>query len=289
MMKHDAPINITLRLLLLAAVTFSCGGGGGSAVSPDGELVVAEVDTVSVLLAGPPAEKRCIVIAGQSNARGIGQAFDLTPETLFYADPYKPVLEAQRQMGGTEDVQHAFAPVGPQVPWTATPRFGIDVRLARDLVAARPSTRWVLIKAGFDGTNLAVDWAPGGATFVNVHDWIDAQAALQGCTPAAYIWIQGENDATSSSRANAYGTNLTAYVNAIRARYGAIPFIYGRLVATGVASFEAQVRAGQAALATSNSHMVDQDGFEMNGVHFTGLGLVNLGARYSAKVLEVVP
>ena len=52
-----------------------------------------------------------------------------------------------------------------------------------------------------------------------------------------------------------------------------------------------QVRAGQAALALSDCHMIDQDSYALNAddTHFGGLSLVELGHDYAAKVLEGVP
>lgn len=244
-----------------------------------------------------PLPCHLLILTGQSNMRGDGRVNELSSTDAYLSDPYTPVDEVVRLANGTTNppawTEFPLSPTQPRL-WASLYRFGIELTMARDLVAARPGVRWVIAKAAIGGTTLYDQWDPSNPSpsiFENVHDWIAQQAIATNCTPAAYLWIQGESDANQVSRAAAYGTNLTEYVNAVRARFGVIPFIYGRLNIATAATYVSSVRSGQEALSLPDVHLIDQDpyGLRSDGVHYTTPSMIALGHDYATAVLSAVP
>jgi len=97
------------------------------------------------------------------------------------------------------------------------------------------------------------------------------------------VWIQGENDSVLEVDALAYETNLTNFINAVRAYMGynvhfTIVLINNNIVST---DYVAEVRAGQIATAAAlqNIDTVDSDAWELqvDGVHYTAQGYDDMG------------
>lgn len=287
-----------MRLLaLLLTMLLGCG----LSLSSDTHGVCGTDAAIDAAFVAPdaavdaPAVCHSIAIEGQSNATGAGRTSELTGADVAYATPYGSVLEAVRLAnGGTNPpvwTEYALSPTQPRV-FQSIDKFGIELTLARDLVAARPGVTWRIIKADIGGTTLYDHWNPANPSpsiFTNVHDYLAAQSA--DCPIAAYIWIQGESDANQISRATAYGSRLTAYVNAVRARFPAVPFIYGQLNSATSAPYTATVRAGQAALSLPDVHMIDQDSYPLRAdlFHYTTPAVLSLGHVYATAVLAAVP
>lgn len=246
----------------------------------------------------PPPTCRSVAIVGQSNAREDGRVSELTGADLMYADPFPGVRELVREGSGTAypptwSVDLDLPAVKPVV-FGGILRFGSEVVMARDLVAARPGTTWRMIKETIDSTSMWNIWRPSITTvtpnhFKIVHDDIVARSV--DCPVAAYLFIQGESDATVLARANAYGGYLTDYVTAMRALLGDVPFVYGRLNAATAAGYVAQLRIGEASLSLPNVHMVDQDGFSLrsDNTHYLTSGVIGRAHLFSAEILSAVP
>lgn len=137
-------------------------------------------------------------------------------------------------------------------------------------------------------TSLAQTWSPNHSLpslFDDTADWIDSLAVE--CPLGAFLWIQGEKDANQSSFANAYGSNLSGFVSALRSRFPAVPFIYGRLNDDVAAAYVTTVRTGQAALSASDIYMIDQDPYALrsDGIHYTTTSTLELGHDYADAVL----
>lgn len=254
-------------------------------------------DDVPILLAGSPADKRAIVLVGQSNAGIQGIQSELSGADLtLVSSPYIPVLAAERLAQGASYpptwTEYAYSQLQLRQFLTAENRYGVENTMMRDIVAARPSTRWLFIRASVGGTTLNDQWLPGlGTFFTDAHNYIDAQLAAKGATIAAYVWIQGENDAMQVSRAANYAANLATYIAAIRTRYGSVPFVYGRLNVAASPTYTSVVRAAQDAQdGVNGAHMVDQDTKTLrgDGLHYTSTSVLGLGPIYAAKILQVV-
>lgn len=244
---------------------------------------------------------RVVFLKGQSNARGTGSVLELTAPFVYLASPFTQVTQIVRMAKGAAFppsppwIEYERAPVQPRETWTTTLRFGMELTLARALYAARPDINWVIIKATWDDTDLAVDWAPGGLISEDVRTWFLAKLATINGTVGASIWVQGENDAFDSAKSLAYGTNLANLIAADRTWIpggSAVPFLYGRLHTDANATFKANVRAAQEGIVVTNAHMINQDTFPLrvaDQIHFATTSLPGLGDAYAAKILELTP
>lgn len=295
---------------VLVLVTIAAVAGGFLATRDNGSVVffandsgVIDSPIVDSPLDTPPPDTgpacHLIALVGQSNARGDGRVSELTGGDVALADEFADVESIIREGSGTAypPTWSVDIPLGPTEPHTfvGINRFGVEVVIARDLFAARPDETWIIVKATLDSTSMWNQWRPSIPTDPNhfeiVHDWIVEKATETSCTPAAYIWIQGESDAGVLARANAYGGYLSEFVSAMRLKLGSIPFIYGRLHTGYLGAYTSIVRAGQAALGLSNVHMIDQDSYTLRSdvTHYTTASVIAMGAAYADKVLEVVP
>jgi hypothetical protein len=286
----------------LVLVTIVAVGAGILATRPTGTVVLFATDaSITIPDTTPPdtsvLDCKGVAIIGQSNANGEGRVSELSGADVTYADAYTDVQESVRLASGTANppswTEYSLSDTQPRL-FSGVLKFGVDVSMARYLFTNRPEYRWVIVKAGIGGTTLADTWDPSNASpsiFENVHDWIDTQMTAADCTLSAYVWIQGENDAMQVSRAAAYGTNLTAYVTALRVRYPAIPFIYGRLHISASPTYTATVRAGQEALSASSITIIDQDtgALRADGLHYTTPSVLALGTTYGTAVSGAIP
>lgn len=107
----------------------------------------------------------------------------------------------------------------------------------------------------------------------------------------AMFWMQGEQDATNTTYANAYEANLTQFIADVRADLGLpnLPFVFGRIhnsLPSGSFPTAAKnaVRLAQDNVAANvaNTYKVNTDSFALKGdnVHFEGPGILSLETAY---------
>lgn len=245
--------------------------------------------------------RQLIIICGQSNARGAGLVTDVIDPVqagLLLAYPNVPFV--YKCDGNTDPPvynTYANAPLGPRV-FVGVNRFGIELTMMRVLDQYFPN-KWACGKCAYDSTSLNSDWAPGRgaysdlspAPFTTLLNFIAQTLIDTSSELGAVIWIQGENDAGALGTANAYGTNLLAFIDALRAVQPGVPFIYGRLNwAYTVGGFTANLRASQEAIRGSRSNLVlvNTDDFPLQGdnTHYPAQSVIALGYRYAAAVLQ---
>lgn len=293
---------LLLFLMSFASCTYvtesNVSGLCGDDVPTDAPPAIDASPDVPTLDAAPPdAARSCyaILIAGDSNAKGEGRVPELTGADVALAAEFPDVEYRVRLANGTANppawTEYPIGGVRP-VLWSGIDRFGIEVTMARDLVAARPDVRWVIIKAAIGGTTLYDTWRANTSTpwvFANVHDWFDAQLAETGCTAVAYVLILGGSDALQISRANAYGGRLTTYEAAIKTRYPGIAFVDGRLHDSTAYPYAVPVQAGQDALVGGIEVNQSAATLRSDGFHFTTPSEIMLGHLYATPVLSVTP
>lgn len=240
-------------------------------------------------------EKLIIAIIGQSNAVGFADEDNLT--TSSYASVYSSVL--LKQQDGTNanpPVWTSYATAALQPRAHATLNMGCELSLGRYVDARRPRS-WGLVKMGIGDTSLADYWRNGAAyptdpprLFAQMVTFLRAAEVEIGGRIAAFVWIQGERDATDATDAAAYEANLTQFIADVRAYWPALPFIFNRLHNSNPDAHKATIRAAQAAVAAavSGTTMIDVDALALQGdsLHFTADGYVALGNLVGAAVLE---
>jgi prepilin-type N-terminal cleavage/methylation domain-containing protein len=262
-------------------------------------IVAAVVLAAACLLGSAEAEHMTVyLLGGQSNMDGRAPQQGLSSElrapqsdVLLYARSATPAIGGQL--------------VGLQPASTTTDNgfreFGPEVLFGRTMADSLPSARIALIKHAVGATSLAVDWNPQtGPRYADFRQTVaDGLAALTAAGHtyqiAGMLWMQGESDCNPLTYANAYSSNLTAFITDVRGRYGAtLPFLIGQLPAGQVttnATGHAIVRQAQADVASlvSRTSLVITDGFgmEADGIHFSAAGQTSLGTAFAAAAIAV--
>jgi hypothetical protein len=124
-----------------------------------------------------------------------------------------------------------------------------------------------------DSTDLAIDWAPASALRVELLARIAAMPRSGvGGVKGAFIWWQGEKDASDETKSNAYGANLEALAEDVRTAAGDanLPIILVLLSTASDRPFKAIVRAAEESFAAAdvNCFTVNIDAYAMtDGAH----------------------
>ncbi len=239
------------------------------------------------------------LLAGQSNMAGRApgsEAGAMGDEVRIRMD-YVCSFSAQADGNGPPEPHRSdgWVPLRLSPKHASTPgsHFGPEIGLGRGLVERQPDRETVFIKNGRGGSSLAVDWAVENGPFYR--DFVEQSRRALGRLDAegkayrlaAFVWCQGEADATQREWADAYGENLTALIAGIRAEFDRpdLPVIIvltgdGRLNPLMIAPDE--VRRVQRAVAESvgGVRLVEADDLGlMDKVHYDAAAQVEIGRR----------
>jgi hypothetical protein len=200
---------------------------------------------------------------------------------------------------GWVDLQNGFGSVDGS--WGAS--FGPELSFGRRIQELFPNDQIYLVKYGVGSTSLGANWNPAtGNSYSMFKQRVDA--AIQnlqnaGLVPSieGMIWMQGEDDATNTTFANAYKTNLTNFVSAVRNDFSVpnMKFVAGRITwAPEIWSSHAtvaKVRNAQETISSyiSKSSWINTDDLEWACYeHYGTQGQIDLGNRF-ANQFAVVP
>lgn len=133
-----------------------------------------------------------------------------------------------------------------------------------------------IIKVSKGGTSLAVDWLANNSTLWTAGFAGHVKPALQNLVDDptiglicihGFFWDQGEADSNNQTYANAYQTNLTDFVNAVRNEIGlaSLPFILRQEIAAIGYPYVNTVIAAQQAVAAnmSNVYLMDPSAYTL--------------------------
>lgn len=189
-------------------------------------------------------------------------------------------------------------------------RFGPEVGFAQAIAKARPQEAIVLCKVASSGANLFYDWNPDGvsrgeedtyrgplypALLAHLADLRKLLAAEDDeSVISGTLWMQGERDSVFEHMAEAYEANLRAFIGRLRMDLCStdMPFVQGQIAPrivepdTGLHrhAYRDTVRAAQASVAKSmpGVSLVRTDDLpQSDNLHFTTLGLLELGGRFA--------
>ena len=239
-----------------------------------------------------PRAYDAILVIGQSNAKGHAPAADLTapydtpdPNIRFFTS-VRPDYRDQRW--------GALRVVPDSDDWG----WGPEQSAARDLAAdAGWDDDLRAFKVARGGTSLAVDWVPSSGNM-----WIEMLTVYNRAVSLlpnagdtlnirAILWVQGEADASNPTWASNYETNLTAFIAALRAQFGAsIPFW---MVALGTSlpspyDYTANVNAAMTAVATTvpGVYLLPAlESYESDGIHGDAPALLTAGHNMAASAI----
>ncbi len=179
---------------------------------------------------------KVILLGGQSNMDGRAPGSGLPTSPVNLQQEQTDVLFYQGNASGGSYLPGntlIYLAPGSGSKSPSAPTFGPEVTFGRAIADACPHEQFALIKYGLGGSKLATDWNPAtGAAYAAFRNTV--AGGLAALTNAGYdyeivgmLWMQGESDSTTTY-ANAYQANLTAFIADIRSRYGQdIPFVIG--------------------------------------------------------------
>lgn len=252
------------------------------------------------------------LVGGQSNADGYGVTSELPAELqanqtsidFFHGNGGgNSPLTANRWIRlrpGSGSMAGNAGGFGPEL------NFGI----AMHQTLGSQRARIAVIKHTRGSTSLHTDWFPGGdgttsgdgPLYQEFQSTVSsALASLAVLHPSAIIqvegmiWHQGENDSSSDTNANAYQTNLSNFINDVRATYGGgMKFGIVRLSNNQTSIDSARlaiVKQAQANVAAANplNYLVDTDDIPMSSpgnIHFGTPGVLTIGARLADGMLR---
>jgi hypothetical protein len=256
-----------------------------------------------------PVVADAVAVWGQSNADGRALISELTigEQAQTYAKSY--ILSADGAPRPTPPAALLDLGVNQTVNSPAT-QFGPETFLA-NAHEAGPVRALHVAKTAEGGTYLATSSAFGGsgtstwnagepATSSLYHsaltDAYDLEQSMLsagiGCKWRALFFMQGEQDATSTTYSATYQANLAALIADVRTYLTpTLPIVVGRIRDQDPAmdaTAAAQVRAAQAAVvaATTGASLIDTDAFSLNAdsVHYGAAGMRSLGQAFYAAV-----
>ena len=258
------------------------------------------IASATVTHADPHTAPRSIpvyVFAGQSNMVGASAAADDLPNIA-------PELVAPQPnalfFGPTDDHATRWAPLRAPTELIGSsygPGFGPELSAAASL--ASPDEPIAIVKDAHDGTNLFHDWNPArsdglyAGLIARTREALRELAAKTGEHPhiAGFVWMQGEGDSYTREHADAYETNLTAFLADVRRDLGAphLRIVLGR-IAFVAGPYASIVRDAQTRVAAHepNTSIVETDDLEhdpASAVHLDTSGQIELGRRF-ARALQ---
>lgn len=239
--------------------------------------------------------KDLFVIAGQSNLGRSRRSEMSSPELLLYDPPllrtylYNAVSATSYNLldAGTNTMLFNYL---------NSDEFGFETSLFKSFENADNITRYV-VKEGIGSTELAVGWnsrTPGALYTELVSQTANAisQIRMLGFTPRlkGFIWMQGENDATNETWANAYLTNLQNFfidfqTFANTQGVGTFKKIICRIngASDPTETYRNTVRTAQSDYCNNSSNnaiLVDTDDLPLrDSVHYSATGQIALGIR----------
>lgn len=185
-------------------------------------------------------------------------------------------------------------------------QFGPELVFAHRLAAAFPEHQIRLVKTSAGGTSLAIGWLPANqkiyARFTT--NYLSAMADLEKSSNtvevAGMLWMQGEGDADTIERAQAYEKNLGIMLADVREKTGRpnLPVVMGRISSSLLKktpwNFEHApiVQKAQEAVAAKDPHtyLVQTDDLTTlkDNTHFETAGQLTLGERMSEQMLKAL-
>lgn len=264
-------------------------------------------DEVTITVEAPAVEPKTYdvyLIAGQSNAEGLGYNSDLTETLASFAEPQPGVKIFYVNPTNQDPVNPTYntgwttlAPgFGTPVGFGSTPsnRFGFELSLGKALAAHDPTRNVAIIKITRGGTSLGTHWDPAGGdnfmwqTFANkVPEALSAlTAGGDSVNLRGMFWHQGESDGSNPT----YQADLVEFIAAVRSWVGTpdLPFAMGELERDG----DTLTVKGRTYQQTTMANVADADPDAIiissvdlptyDGTHFISSAYITFGERYAA-------
>lgn len=267
------------------AARWNQADGAGITEDQVGSYTLAKVEDTSTI--DPVAEFQptyhgddlpTLLVIGQSNAEGHDTVANWSTSPVNYQTAYAAV----QQHNDNGAVWRDLEPIGDG-------NAGPELSAGRDFDAIWSGDVKV-VKHAVGGTDLASDWDPSGpgARWSGwTSQWDEAQSELPDPLDTLVVrcvaWVQGEADAQVEADANAYETNLSAFIDAVKAYtplWSDWLFVIGRLPSFQTQTYKSTVIAAQDAVASARSDtvIINTDNLtDLDGLHYDAGSLESLG------------
>ena len=267
--------------------------------SDHGKAIFLLVFTASIFFANAQTHYKIIILAGQSNA--VGQA-----STRNFPAEYVPVQTNIKIWSGSECAEflkHKWIFVQRGMG-TDTTRTGCEVSFAKAITQKYPNDSIRIIKAAWSATSIAEYWLPPSigmapkGNFYKLFFDSSVNPALQAIINegntyeiAGMLWMQGESDAITLPFANAYGYNLTHFIQDMRKDIGTpdMPFIIAKIDDSPIWPYNAIVRQAEDSVAANipNIGIFDTKDFETDGAHYYPAGIIKMGIGFADELSKL--
>jgi hypothetical protein len=223
------------------------------------------------------------ILAGQSNMVGMRSEIEKVPAEWMQEDPGFLFFDKGQWI--------------PAIPGTTEPKgFGPEISFGQTL-RKKGHPPLGIIKASRGATTLAEHWNAGPEKGILVKFLEDQIRSAQASRPLKFrgiIWMQGESDAETPARAQAYGENLAAFISTIREIVGddTLPFYCGRVNPPADKFPEVEtVRRSQETCPAENFILIDCDDLQKvpDNLHYNTEGIIEAGKRFAEAVARHLP
>lgn len=251
-----------------------------------------------------------VILAGQSNMVGQASVSEAIPGSVSADSRVAYYYDVKNTSGSFSDSSgRTFTDLAPWRRGSSDLRFGPEMSLGRTLHSAGFNP--ALVKVAVGGSEIA-RWQPGAVDYEllrsSVREAID-QIRASGDTVnlLGMAWLQGESDAISTARADAYAGRLNEFIGGFRSELEselpAIGFAEAKLFlvepadwangsSPGLATPADTAKVNNAltdfASADANAYFVPTDDFTSFGdnlIHFGPADQLTLGARLADAII----
>ncbi|SFK69077.1 sialate O-acetylesterase [Lysobacter sp. cf310] len=263
----------------------------------------------------PSKTLRTYIVAGQSNAEGIGigrnaAAYNVNPKQDLNSFGYGHYLtntdralvyKGHPDSGvgpGWSNLQASFG-VQYELYQHNNNFFGPELAIGREL-SHHLGEQIALIKYSKGATSLAVDWDPTNPGN-NCYDYLintivnSTQAANVGNVALdiqGVFWMQGESDSLDLNYAQNYKANLLRFISTLRTKLGKpdLDIYVATIKDASVWTYRQLIWDAQQAVADADPHvyLIDAKTLETyasDPMHYTARGEVVLGQRFALQAL----
>jgi len=217
-------------------------------------------------------EQQIWLLAGQSNMWGLGTCEEVY-NNYNNAEIYTPVS------GGWQPLECGYGREGG---------FGLELSFAHNIF---PDALLVKIHRG--ASSLYDDWIPGGVYYNEYLSLIFEAAQRPNTKIAGLLWMQGESDALSLYKAQAYKKNLKLFITNIRKDLNLpdLPVIIGQISDASTWRYGDIIQQAQLEVARETRYCklvkTNDLPFIEDNIHYNNEGLTTLGKRFARKAKKL--
>lgn len=265
------------------------------------------------------------LLGGQSNMEGSSFVSGNTPEENLSADlfeiPEILIYLAGSAPGTNASLSNQLINLQPHAMGSGGVAIGPEIGFGERMRELCPGKKIAFLKYSYRGTNLATQWNPG-ANNNDIANWGEQYTAfvstinngLTALRAAGYepniegmLWMQGENDANNTARANAYGANLNHFITRVREQFATdtapsgIRFVAGQVLPAPNSNFPGRDTVRQAilnvdedsghSLSLPNTSSVPTNSSDhplrTDDVHLNLVGILALGRSMAYHILDL--